>query len=530
MHKKTLPAIQRLGLAFLITASLSFADEVKLKSGATVTGRITYEADDIIKIEVAISASIKETKIIGRGDIAEIIKDAPDNVEFNRIQKLVPTGSLVPASAYRQILETGPDAFLKGFPGSVHVPKVNEIRATLAEELDKVERGWIKLENDWISPQDKIDFKDLVESRIRFLKMDSLAKAGNYNNLIGAMREYEMLEKTGYGSPAFSKAVELAKVVIPDLGRQLQTMLRDVDFRNAEYERSLAASTPDAQIQLKNARAQEEKSYQNSVAADKKAGIKWVQLNPRIKTSIEAYLKLASTELARIRVFDTALLTAQAEQLVEVDKLIAKNDLASARAKLTEAAAMTGQKADSKSKGKSTGKSGSYMSMLSAKITERMAEEKTKEEAKKAASQSEELTANLKKAELKTPEGTTPATEGTESAKGDPASPTEAAPSSAEVDEFAALAGSKKTTPKPAEVTKPSLKKSKAKSKAPEAGEDADDADDVGGATKKERPPVVEEEEGGISFQFIVTAITVLLIVTVVLLKVLGIGGKKSEE
>ena len=527
MHKKTLPAIQRLGLVFLLSASVSFADEVKLKSGTSVTGRITYEAADIIKIEVAISASIKETKIIGRSDIAEIIKDAPDNVEFDRIQKLLPTGSLVPASAYRQMLETGPDAFLKAFPQSAHVPKVQELRATLAEELDKVERGSIKLEGEWISPQDKIDFKELVESRVRFLKMDSLAKSGNYNGFIGAMREYEMLEKTSYGSPAFSKAVELAKVVIPNFGRQLETMLRDVDFRNAEYERNLAASTPDAQIQLKNARAQEEKSYQDSVAADRKAGIKWVQLNPRIKTSIEAYLKLASTELARIREYDSALLAAQAEKLVEVDKLIAQNDFATARAKLTEAAAMTGQKADSKSKGKSTIKSGSYVSILSAKITEGINEEKARDEAKKAASQSEALTANLKKTDLNsTPEGAAPApAPAAAGAEGNPAA-AEGTPAAEKVDEFAALAGSKKATPKPAEESKPSVKKSKSKSKAP-----ADEEDEEGDnpAIKKERPAVVEEE-AGFPFHPIAPIITVLIIIAAVVLKVLGIGGKKSEE
>lgn len=524
MHTKNLPAIQLIGFFCLMIFSLSLADEVKLKTGVTLTGRITYEADDIIKIEVPISESIKETKIISRGDIAEIIKEAPDSVAFNGVQKLVPTGSLMPASAYRQILETGPDAFLKAFPTSVHAPKVKEIRATLAEELDKVERGSIKLDGEWISPQEKIDFKDLVESRIRLLKMESFAKSGNYNGLISAMKEFEILEKTTFGSPAFPKAVELAKQVIPDLGRQLQNMLRDVDYRNAEFERSLAASTPDAQAQLKAARTREEKAYQDSVAADKKAGIKWVQLNPRVKTSIEAYLKLAGTELARIRAFDTATLAAQAEKLVEVDKLIAQNDLAAARAKLAEAAAMTGQKTDSKSKSKSSGKSGSYIAILSAKINERLSDEKARETAKKAASESEALTANLKKSETVTTEGTPPApVTTTEETEGAPAAPAEAAAPATEVDEFAALAGSKKGTPKQSEKTKPGSKKSKAKT-TDEASDGEDDEE-----VKKERPPVIEEE-GGFPFGLVVPIITALLILTVVLLKVFGIGGKKTEE
>ena len=130
--------------------------------------------------------------------------------------------------------------------------------------------------------------------------MSNLAQSRNINSLIGAMREFETIEKNYYGSPALPKSVELARQVIPNLGRQLQAMLRDVDYRNAEYEKALANSKPDARDQLIQARAREEKAYQDGVAADKKSGLKWGQLNPRIKTSIESYLKLASSELARV--------------------------------------------------------------------------------------------------------------------------------------------------------------------------------------------------------------------------------------
>lgn len=532
MNTRNLSSLRLLGLSLLFPLSLLQADEVKLKSGQSLTGRITYEADDIIKIEVPVSASIKETKVIGRADIAEIIKDAPDDVEFNRIQGLVPTASLMPASAYRQLLETGPDSFLKAFPQSAHVPKVQEIRNTLAEELDKVERGSLKIEGEWLTPQDKIDFKDLIDSRIRFLSMSNLAQAGNINGLIGAMREFEAIEKNYYGSPAFPKAVELARQVIPNLGRQLQTMMRDVDYRNAEYEKALANSKPEAREQLTQVRAQEEKAYQEAVAADKKSGMKWVQLNPRIKASIEAYLKLASAELARVNEFDVAVLTQQAEKLVEADQLIAAGNIEGARSKITEAAAMTGQKTDtgSKSKSKSSSKAkggskgGSYLATLTSKVNERTADEKSKAEARQAAAESEALTANLNKTAAanaegavagETAEGETP-TEGEGSAAG-------SEPGAPEVDDFAALAGSKKGTPKAADEKKTAAKKSKSKSDD-ESGEDEE------GEDKPKTRPAVVEEEGGFPFGLIVPIITVLLIVTVVLLKVFGIGGKKTEE
>lgn len=536
MNTRYPSSLPLLGLSLLFPLSLLQADEVKLKSGQSFTGRITYEADDIIKIEVPVSASIKETKVIGRADIAEIIKDAPDDVEFNRIQGIVPTASLMPASAYRQLLETGPDSFLKAFPQSAHVPKVQEIRTTLAEELDKVERGFLKIEGEWLTPRDKIDFKDLIDSRIRFLSMSNLAQSGNINGLIGAMREFETIEKNYYGAPAFPKAVELAREVIPNLGRQLQVMMRDVDYRNAEYEKALANSKPEARDQLTQVRAREEKAYQEAVAADKKSGIKWVQLNPRIKASIEAYLKLATAEFARVNEFDVTVLTQQAGKLVEADQLIAAGNIEGARSKITEAAEMTGQKTDtgskSKSKAKGGSKGGSYLATLTSKVNERTADEKSKAEARKAAAESEALTANLNKtaaagaAEAEAAGVAAGETTAGETATEGDGTAAESRPGAPEVDDFAALAGSGKGSSKAVDEKKPAAKKSKSTSddESDESEEDAEDEDEP-----KTRPAAVEEENG-FPFGLIIPVITALLIVTVVLLKVFGIGGKKTEE
>lgn len=545
---ETMNSPKNLPVFCLATALLAVlplrADEIKLKSGQTLTGRITYEAADIVKMEIPISASIKETKIIGRADIASIVKDAPDDVEFNKIQTLVPTASMVNADAYKKMLETGPDAFLKNFPGSAHTPKVKEIRATLADELDKVERGFMKLEGEWLSPQDKLSYKELIESKIRLLRMESSSKGNNYSQLIAAMREFEVIEENYFGSPAFPKAVELAKQVVPVLGRQLQSMASSVDYQNAEYDKSLAASTPEARVQLTAARAREDQLYTDSVAADKKAGVKWVQFNPRNKQGIEEALRLAATELTRIQAFDTAALTKQAELLVEADKLIAADKITEAKAKIAEASAIVGQtaatnttKSKPTSKGKGNAKSGSYLATLNGKINDRIAEEQNKAKAKAAASESEALTANLRKKEgadtEESAEGAGKAADeeaaNAEKAKEGEMKEGEEKAGEPVVDEFAALgASTKSTSKKTGEKEKETSKKSKSKSKKAPADEEGDEEVD-GEVVKKTRPaPVVEEE--GLPFWVIPGGITLLAVIGIVVMKVLGLGGKKSED
>lgn len=309
----------------------------------------------------------------------------------------------------------------------------------------------------------------------------------------------------------------------------MQNMLRNVDYQNAEYERNLAASTAEARDQVMAARAKEEKGYQDAVSAEKKLGVKWVQLNPRLKSSLETYLKFASGELARLRGLDLNQLAAQGDVLYEADKLIAAGQIDQAKAKIGEAAALTGQKVDAgstaKTKSKPGAKSGSYLAALNAKISEKLAEEKGKMDARKAAADSEALTANLKK-NLDSSAPTDPAVvpaEGTEGAEA-----TEAP--AADVDEFAALAGSKKGAQKPAETGKTKSESAKSKAKKTPAKSSKSDDDEDGDEDAPKRAPVAVEEEGGFPFGWIAPILTVLVIVAVVLMKVFGIGGKKSEE
>ena len=154
----------------------------------------------------------------------------------------------------------------------------------------------------------------------------------------------------------------------------------------------------------------------------------------------------------------------------------------------------------------------------------RLADEKSKAEARKAAAESEALTANLNKTvNPATGEPMEPSvTEGDEAAAVGK-DPTE----TAEVDDFAALAGTKKGGAK-ADDKKTASKKSKAKSAGSSSKKEKDDEEGDDGDVKA-RPAIVEEE-GGFPFGLIVPIITGLLILTVVLLKLFGPGSKKSEE
>ncbi|MEO0416148.1 MAG: hypothetical protein AAF226_14470, partial [Verrucomicrobiota bacterium] len=225
--------LHRFALFFSVLAvSASFADTVKLKDGTVLEGEITMETSDLLKIRMGGTGTIRETKTLDKATVAEIIKTAPDDIEFEKIQKMVPTPSLVSASRYQSLIQTGPDAFLAKFAGSQHADKVKEIKAQLEEELDKAERGNIKLDGKWYSAQDQIDFEGLIASKKSLFRMKSAFKQGGYGGMIGAMRQFEDLERNHIGTPAFAEAVSAAKKIVPALGNQLTGLRRDVVARN----------------------------------------------------------------------------------------------------------------------------------------------------------------------------------------------------------------------------------------------------------------------------------------------------------
>ena len=493
--------------ALFISASLCFptsADEIKLKNGETISGKLVFESADFVKIEVAVSASIKETKLISRSEIAEIIKEAPDNVQFAKLEKILPTGSLIPASTYQSVITTGPEAFLSAFPDSKHVEKVKEIKAALEGELDKIERGYVKIEGEWISPQQEAEFKALTTSKKQLLSMKQFMAGKNYDSLIGAMRSFETLEGKFYGTPAFAESIDLAVEAIPLLGSQLQKLSRDVDYRNAEFKRKRDALDEVGKAQIDAARAREEAQFNAAIEEDKKNGTKWITLNGHSKDAIDSYINLAVTELDRIKQLDPVLLKTQAEQLVEVDNMIAEGQLAAAKTKLTEAAALSGKSISKSRSSKSKSGPSSYIAALNLKLNDRLATEAEKEKAAAEASVSQSLAQNLKKSGESAEAAGETGVEATEEdgEKSEKASTTDA---------FNALSGVKKEEKEDAED------KSKNQSSSSEDKEEPP------------RPVSVEDDGGGFSFGMLVPILTGVLVIVVVLLKVLGIGGKKEE-
>ncbi len=514
----------------LLMASTGLADTVKLKSGETLEGKITSEGSDYIKLEIAVSSTIKDTKIIPKNDIAQIIKAAADDVALSDLRKKLPAPSLMSAEAYRSLISSGPEKFLKEFPSSTHKAEVEKILADLKEELDKVERGWVKVEGDWISPQERKDFKALTDSRIRGVVMKRKLAQGDH---LGALRDFEILDERYFGTPAHLEALPVVKELLPAFGQRLTRALQDVEYRNQKWEQDKGLLDEVARAQVEAARAQEVANFQRAVEREKSAGVKWLSISDNSRDSLSGAIALVKSEIERLKGIDLNALKQMSEQLVKADKLIAEEKLAEAKRMIDEAMALPvggeGSKkgrSTSSSKKKSSGEEGafvpsSYADALYHQIAlaeEAIAVAKAQRE---SAAKGDEVSETMAKSK----------SDGKELVS-DPGEAAAAEGDDAKTDQSTALAGLMGTTKKGEGGADAEGEKSNAAKKpAPKKTTAANDGTKSGEAGAEERPsPVVADEGGGLNFQLIMMIVAGLMVVAIVVMKVTGIGGKKKED
>ena len=506
------------------------ADTVKLKSGEVFEGKITFETSDVVKIQVPISASINETKTILRSDIAEIVKAAPDDVAMEELKGLIPTPSLMKASDYQTLIESKVQSFLNSFPDSKHKPEVEKILEQLKKEKDMVERGQIKLENDWIDVQTQQEFKTRTDARILNLLMRQDAAQ---KNLLGALRRFEILEEQYYGAPAHVEAVPEVLKILPAYGQTLTRALQNADYHNKKWMEDKMLLDEVERGRVEAARQREIDLYQRNVDAEKAKGIKWQSVNPLSKEDLQANVNQVSAEIKRLQALDLASLTEQSKKLVEADESIAKGDLAKAKTLIAEAGVSikkSGRTSKSSSK-KGGAPSSTYAKALADKIAAKEEAIAAAEAARKSNKKGQQAAGLLNTGASAAAAGSNP---GEEPAAGEPAA--EEQPESgarSAMEEMMATNKKSAEETKVAEEGKPEkTTTAKAKSKPkpkPKASSSLDDDEDE--VNPREQPRPSSEGGGGFglpSFQTILMIVAGLMVAVTVAMKVLGIGSKKE--
>ncbi len=273
-------------------AAGAVADTVVLKTGEKFEGRILSENDAQVTVEVQVSASIKDERVVKKADIARIDKVQPDEGAWAAVKGLA-LGHESFESADYQRAEAMLRSFVTQFPESSHAAEAKEKLTAFAAEKKRVDAGEVKLDGKWLAKDEVEEERVQIKGRVLLSQMARLAAAGQ---LVEAMNVYDTLDKTYPGSSAVPDAILLARKIIPSIA-SAATQQRDRLKAQAETNKQRLATAQGQEREQLIAMLRSEAANAAAAAdAAQKSGAKWLPLVP-VDSVLSTMASRASSEL-----------------------------------------------------------------------------------------------------------------------------------------------------------------------------------------------------------------------------------------
>jgi hypothetical protein len=322
-------------ISFAILVSTALADTVVLKSGEKVEGKIVKETDQQLTLEVKVSASITDERVIPRAEIDRIDKADPETETYKAIVN-IQTGnnSLTPAQ-YEPAIRTL-QAFLKQYPEGAHAA---DVQATLNEflaEKKRVEGGEAKLRGQWFSKAEVEREKIQIGGSLALEHMKNLSASGD---TIGALNTFATIEKPYAGAASMPEMIELARQLVASIKPAVERAIPDQKVLKAQKEKGFADARPENRAEMIAAYKADMAQAEATVAAAEAAG-QWppfIPTNEKALTTLLARVGRESTRLAALQVDKMK----KSVQLTETAKQsLAAGDLEATGVTLKEATAL----------------------------------------------------------------------------------------------------------------------------------------------------------------------------------------------
>lgn len=271
-----------------------------LKNGQRLQATIVSEQADHYVLMVQVTETIRDQRKIAKTEIQEIITDRPDQDRFEAIAELVPTPDGLDLADYDQRMTQIRD-FVESFPSSGHLDEARRMLEILGDERTVVADGGIKFDGRMLSASEREASAYTLDSQMVAARIEEAAEA---NQRIAALRAWDELESQFPNSRA---CVETAPIVLRLMRQQqaaIDRSLGTLDQRLEERQKNLERVPIKDRRRVEAEIQRQASDYQRRVAAEKEAGIRWLQLNPFDKDSLTAAKRLLESEIRRLESTD----------------------------------------------------------------------------------------------------------------------------------------------------------------------------------------------------------------------------------
>lgn len=295
-------------LALACGAGFLHADIVVLKDGKRLEGNITAETPQSVKMHYKLTAKIWDDKDIPRTEIAEIIKQKPEEVELIELKKFVPTPDLMTAEKYEALIQDRLRPFVNRYPGTKEAAEVEKMVAIAQEEKEKVVAGGVKLEGRWLTPDEaKANKLNLDAYALRVAMMEK-AEAKDYS---GALKEFDKLTDprgSNLASVYYPKAVEEALAILTMYDKQIEQMIKDQPTLTKMREDNMKKLIDPDLSRMKSAVEREREQWKSNYDIESKT-TRWYTPYKYDLPSLKTLSQTITAEKNRLKAVDVAVIT-----------------------------------------------------------------------------------------------------------------------------------------------------------------------------------------------------------------------------
>ena len=272
------------------------ADTFTLKDGSTLEGTILREENGSYVLEVQVTKSIKDERVVPKADVVKIQRTKADLVAFESIAKLAEIPDMLTEDQYAERIRTV-EKFLKDHRGS---SKSKEARAIIAKhkaEANEITAGGIKIDGKIIPPGEyranalEID-AGVAEKRIRALLAD-----GQY---LQALRAFSPFDADFRNTRQYAGLLPLILQAMKQHVAEVEQTLASYDQRMAERQTGLARMRMDDRRNTEAALKEETAAFEARLKSEKEAKLGWVSTDPYFKPSLDETLSFGRQEISRL--------------------------------------------------------------------------------------------------------------------------------------------------------------------------------------------------------------------------------------
>jgi hypothetical protein len=283
-------------LVCLFGSGCLMADVLVMKSGEQLECLVLAEDAASYRVEVRVSASIRDERLIPKDKVLDIKRAAMATEAFQEISKYVPTPDLLTLQDYERRMHEV-EKFINDTSSSPHTDQAKAMLATLRQEANELLVGATKIHGRMVSAEDfSLDAFDM-DARVAEIRIRRLIEAGAF---VQALRAFEDFERDFAQSEVLKSLLPTMKQVVRAFASELEEMQSTLDLRLREREIGLQRMSPIPRRDAKQAINDEASQLAAINKAEKDAKANWLTVDAYSKVSIQENLVRAKKQDARL--------------------------------------------------------------------------------------------------------------------------------------------------------------------------------------------------------------------------------------